>query len=325
MKIYLMVMFALLSHSVLAGKVLIIESYHAGYAWDESYLGGIEQVLDADHQIVTFEMNTKRLPREDYPLMAEKAYRRYLLEKPDIVILGDDNALNYMLPKLYQENIPIVFLGINSNPRRLLAKYRGKAQVTGVLELPLLAKTMGEIGAMLPDEKKKIRVLFDSGVTSMIAQTYMRQQYKMLKEHMGIEAEILTVSTLSEWQSLVLDAGDQGVGAIVVGLYHTLVDEFGNNVEADTVLSWTNKISTVPLFGFWDFSVGVGKAAGGVVLFGENQGITAGEIAEKILQGKVLAKDVPIRIGRQGRAIYVKEEMARWGLTPPKRWQVFEE
>ncbi|MGR6838726.1 ABC transporter substrate-binding protein [Aliivibrio wodanis] len=324
MKTCLLVMLTLFSNMLYAGKVLVIESYHAEYSWDKSYLAGINLILDGEHEITTFQMNTKRLPSEQHEKMADKAYLKYATYQPDLVILGDDNALNYMLPKLYDKGIPIVFLGINANPRKLLEKYRGSSQITGVLEQPLLAKTMGEIGSMLPVNKKKIRVLFDSGTTSKIATSYMKQQYKMLNKKIGLEAEVIIVSHFSDWQSLILDADSQGIGAVVIGLYHTLMDENGIHVNEDTVISWTNKESKVPLFGFWDFSIGEGKAAGGVVLFGESQGIAAGEIAQKILSGKALAKDIPITIGRKGKAIYTLKEMKRWDLTPPKHWKAIE-
>ncbi|USD42769.1 hypothetical protein J4N42_19305 [Vibrio sp. SCSIO 43135] len=306
-----------------AATVLLIESYHSEYAWDKSYVRGIESQLTDDIELVKFQMDTKRIPKSEYQLSANRAYQTYQDIAPQVVILGDDNALSYMLPKLYDEPISIVFLGINSNPRKLLAKYQGQAKVTGILEQPLFVKTMGEIETMLPEGRKKIRVMFDSGVTSTIAQRYMEGQYQTLSQSIGMEAEILTIETQAQWHDKVLSANQDGVGAIVIGLYHTIVDRNGDNVTADTIVSWTNKHSQVPLFGFWDFSVGKGKAAGGVVLFGESQGESAGKAVTAIVAGKS-ASEIPIRVGQKGQAIYHPQEMARWGLTPPDSWQAIE-
>ena len=72
----------------------------------------------------------------------------------------------------------------------------------------------------------------------------------------------------SLWQEAVLNAKKNGYEAIFIGLYHTLVDDDGKHVSEQTVLEWTSAHSPVPLFCFWEFSVGTGKAIGGLVLDG---------------------------------------------------------
>ncbi len=307
--------------SVQATDILVIESYHKEFLWDANYLKGITKEIPREYKIETFEMNTKRLPRELYEEQAQKAFQVYKEHKPKIVILGDDNALSFMLPKLYDEEISIVFLGVNSNPRKLMQNYQGRAQITGILEQPLFIRNVGEIGALLPPDKKKIKVMFDSGVTSGIANDYMQQQYDMISRSLGIEVELFTIATQQDWKETLLSAKDDDTGAVIVGLYQTLVDEQGKSVDADSILSWTNKHSPVPLFGFWDFSIGEGKAAGGVVLFGESQGRKAGQISRMILEGEKSAQEIPIQIGIHGRAIYNMVEMQRWGLVPPDHWK----
>lgn len=92
-------------------------------------------------------MDTKRIPAREYSVAADRAFQAYQQLKPDLVVLGDDNALYYLLPKLYNEPISIVFLGINSNPRELLDEYSGIAQVTGILEQPLFVKIWLKLAA----------------------------------------------------------------------------------------------------------------------------------------------------------------------------------
>ncbi|QYK05513.1 hypothetical protein [Shewanella zhangzhouensis] len=47
-----------------AARVAIIESYHADYAWDQAYVHGIQDVLTG-HQLARFQLDTKRIQRED--------------------------------------------------------------------------------------------------------------------------------------------------------------------------------------------------------------------------------------------------------------------
>ncbi|MFY2507411.1 ABC transporter substrate-binding protein [Vibrio pectenicida] len=317
----LMFLLLLAVSSVKAEKVLLIESYHAEYPWDVSYIKGIKDTMSSSAELHSFQMDTKRVPVEQFEAKANEAFEYYQQIKPSIVVLGDDNALKYMLPKLYQEPISIVFLGINSNPRSLLKKYKGQAKVTGVLELPLFVKNIRDLSQMLPKKKHKFRVMFDSGVTSQEAAKHIKKQYVLIEKNLKVEAEILLIGTQEEWQEKVTSAKDDGVSVIIVGLYHTLVDKGGNSVPASEVLSWTNENSQTPLFAFWDFAVGEGKASGGVVLFGESQGKQAAGLVNEILAGKD-ANNLPVAIGEQGRAIYSEKELQRWGLTPPAHWSI---
>lgn len=73
-------------------QILVIESYHAEYPWDQSYLAGLRDKLPG-YQIHTFEMDTKRLPKSEFDTQAEKAWRRFEEIRPELVVLGDDNAV----------------------------------------------------------------------------------------------------------------------------------------------------------------------------------------------------------------------------------------
>jgi len=322
----MLVLLCLLSSSALAEKILVIESYHADFGWDQGYRTGLESELKSQHQITFFEMNTKRLSNSEFPKRAELAYQFFLQQQPDLVVLGDDNALSYMLPKLHHHSVPIVFLGINSNPRSLLSKYPNEAGVTGVLERPFYSKTMAGVGEALDSvhTAPKVLVMFDSSNTSKIAVSRIKAQAKLIKSNLNIDTVIKTYSTQRAWHQDVDMAKQLGYSAIVVGLYQSLVDSHGENAQETEIINWTSTHSSVPIFGFWDFSVGEGKAAGGVVLYGLAQGKQAGLLAKQILSGGQNAGEVPIEIGAHGREIYNPKEFERWGLTPPSGWQPFE-
>ncbi|WP_456295725.1 hypothetical protein M1D72_15215 [Vibrio sp. AK197] len=313
----------LLSFQLAAADVLVIESYRSQFEWDKSYLFGIYEELNPSIELVTFEMDTKRIPMNQFDNAAEAAWHAYRQHQPKVVVLGDDNALRLMLPKLYDQPISIVFLGINDNPRHLLSEFSGQAKVTGILERPLFVRNLSEISRVLGKTDLRIKVMFDSGVTSKIAGEYIVTQFEQIKAGLGIDVSVHNIATFREWQAQVNQAQSQGVDAIFVGLYHTIIDDQGRNVAASTIMKWTNQHASVPLFGFWDYAVGKGKTAGGVVLFGESQGRTVAQLVNRILNGED-AGLIPIKIGTQGRAIYSRSEMTRWQLKPPLQWQALE-
>ena len=308
------------SSQAFAAKVLLIESYHSEYPWDQSYIQGLTSTLTDTIELDTFQMDTKRIPESSYAGKAIQAYAKYKSFKPDIVILGDDNALSYMLPMLFDEPISIVFLGINSNPRKLLSKYRGQAKVTGVLERPLFTKSLVELRKLFGTQDLKVKILFDSGITSHISKNYIKKQYALIRDNLGIEVDMKTITTQQAWQREVLDAKRDSFKVIIVGLYQTLVDERGNSVPAEQIIRWTNQHSELPLFAFWDFAVGKKKAVGGVVLSGYSQGEQAARLVNKIISS---GHNQPILMvtGTKGKAIYSETERARWNIEIPPHWQ----
>lgn len=68
-------------------KILLIESYHSSYLWDASYRKGLDQVLGSRCNILSFEMDTKRLPPSEFEIRTQKAWETYERENPALVIL----------------------------------------------------------------------------------------------------------------------------------------------------------------------------------------------------------------------------------------------
>ena len=119
--------------------ILIIESYHSGYQWSRDYVNTISNSL-SEFTVQHFQMDTKRLPATMYPARAEKAWKVIQAIDPLLIFLGDDNALQYLSHRLSTTNYPVVYLGINSNPRNSgVYKYKN---ITGILERPLLKRSL---------------------------------------------------------------------------------------------------------------------------------------------------------------------------------------
>lgn len=149
-----MIIGVLLSFNLFAkqGKsILLIDSYHKEYEWCKSYRIGLYQGLkDTEVNFTHFEMDTKRLPSSMYQKKAAFAFETYKRVKPDLVILGDDNALKYVGKMLLNTITPVVFLGINNNPRAYIPMGQN---ITGVLERPLIKRSIMETSYILSFNK----------------------------------------------------------------------------------------------------------------------------------------------------------------------------
>ncbi len=298
---------------VAANKVLVIESYHSEYQWDQSYLKGIRDTLGDGYQVLTFQMDTKRIPKSEYQAMADKAWAYYQETQPDVVILGDDNALKFLGKRLNDAGTPTVFLGINSNPRSL--GVQDMENVTGVLERPLFKRNIADLNKVMGGKLRSILVLFDSGNTSKAAVDEAFKGKDSLKVG-KVQAKLQLIGEQDRWQQVVKDAKAAGHQAIIVGLYHTIVDGSGKHIPANDVLAWTSQNTPVPAFAFWDFAVGKGKGVGGLVIFGEEQGMLAAKMVKKITSGQKPSAIRPV-IAKKGRFYFSQAELDKWQLTLP--------
>ena len=301
------------SMAVAKQVILVIESYHAEYPWDASYKKGLEEVLGREYELRYFEMNTKQLPPEEHARRADMAWKLYQDVRPALVVLGDDAALKFLGPRFLQTQTPCVYLGVNANPREYIENGRN---VTGVLERPLFLRNIVFLKSILPRQFRKALVLFDTDITSRVLADEPFGG-KGIMDISGVQVELRLIGQLDQWKRAVLDAKANGYDVIIVGLYHTIVDSDGKHVDSEEILHWTSENSPVPLFGFWDFAVGPKATAGGMVLFGEVQGRMAGEIARTILSGTPPGQILPV-IGEQGRFLFSRSQLAKWGLTLPK-------
>lgn len=308
-----------------AKEVLLIESYNQELAWDREIIVGLKSVIEPHHRLLTYALQTHKIDKSQFAGEAQKAFQHYLKLKPDVVVLADDNAFAYMLPLLHDEPISIVFLGVSQNPRRWLETYRGQSHVTGVLDQPLLVKNIGRISQFLPATKRKILVLCDSGNTAQIVKENMHGQYQLIKTNFNVEVQFVTLLTVRTWQRAVKLAEHNHTGAIFVGVNNHLTNSSGETVDNRELIAWTSRHSAVPVFSFWNFMVGKGKAVGGVVVTGRYQGVLAGRSVRKIIDEGIDANDIPISEKDTGVGLYSPSEMARWQLSPPESWKALDE
>jgi ABC-type uncharacterized transport system substrate-binding protein len=300
-----------LSFSANAANILLIESYHTDYDWDISYKKALTDNL-ADHTITVFEMDTKRLPANMHQKKADEAWEKYKELKPDYVILGDDSALKYLGEKLAKTHTPTIFLGINNNPRNYFENNALPKNMTGILERPLLNRSVVQIKDILP-QTQKILILFDNGITSQSSVTPEMKSGKI--GNIIVKSEL--IETGAAWKKAVQNAKTEGFDAIIVGLYQTLKDENGDSIPADDILSWTNENSELPLFALWNFAVGKGKTAGGIVLDGYKMGEAAAKHTNEVISGTIPS----VKINKDGTPIFSKFELERWGITIPESIQ----
>lgn len=294
-----------------ARTVLVVESYHAEHPWDISYKKGLEQALSPAHKLVYFEMDTKRIPQANFQAKADAAWQLYQRLSPQLVVLADDNALKYLAPKFLYTDTPVVYLGINANPR--VYGVVGPSNFYGVMERPLIKRAVIMLKQLIPI--KRVLVMLD---TSMTAETLYDNNFYGKPAHRlaGVRVDVVQFKHFSDWQNMVQQAKHLGYDALIVGLYHDLRDQAGNHVAAEQVMQWTSSHTKVPPFGLWAFSVGANKTIGGNVVFGYEEGKLAGQMAARLLNGESVLRTPQMTI--HGQFMLSKSQLKKWQISAPK-------
>ena len=311
--IILFLVFVAASSASAGSNISIIHSYHKEYAWEQSLTSGLLDTLPHDARLDHFYLDTKRLPKSEHQAQAEKAWEHLNTQQPDLIILCDDNAARYLGPRLKDGPIPVLYLGMNRNPRDY-GLFPAK-NMTGVLERPLLKRSLHSMCKLVNPDDTKVLVLFDSDTTSdaVVHEAFAGQSQINLGK---VRVELNQFELLEEWQNALLKAKAEGFDTVYIGLYHTLRNNLGEHVPDDEVLAWANQHAPVPIFAFWDFAVGKGKTIGGYVLSGRDQGTAGGQIATRILAGTPTAA-IPPRTAEAGSYRFSIHELERFGISLP--------
>ncbi len=294
-------------------RIVVVESYHSEFIWDHDYRQVLIEMLGERYGLEFFEMDTKRLSVDLHAGMAQKALNRIRTVQPVLVILGDDAALHHLGEPLDKLDIPVVYLGINGNPRNY--GQMNFKNITGVLERPLIKRNIVFIRRIMPS-LRKVLVLFDNDLTSRLTYDEMFEGKPSI-EIDGIQADLKLCKTLDDWKRSIVSAPSDGYQVTISGLYHTLTRANGKVADADEVISWASANTRIPMFALWSFAVGPRKAIGGLVLSSREQGKVAAGIALDILDGGASpSARVPVT-ARQGDFIFSRSELARFNLTLP--------
>jgi len=267
-------------------KVLLIFSYHPEHPWVVEETRGAEEILE-ERGVETekFYLDTKRNTSAEWKEeVAEEAVRKIDDFKPDLVIVFDDNACELVAKEYIGDSLPFVFCGMNSEPE----DYGFPAQnITGVIERHHLEATINLLQQLVPDIKE-LAIISDDSPTSQAFITSVKNIIPPIEI-----SEFYTTNDFDAWKAEVQELQTK-VDAIGIYVYHTIKEKGGEeSLPPEDVLGWTLENSKLPDFTFSDFTVQDGVLCG-VTVSGYEQGMTAAEIAIRILNGEKLGKSLRI-------------------------------
>ncbi len=263
--------------------VVFFNSYHEGYKWSDDEQRGIADFFASENTDISVKlfveyMDTKRVANPAYlEKLAEVYLEKYRGTAVDLILSADDNAFNFLIANRDRifPGAPWVFCGVNYfDPKRI----EGLKNIAGVNEAAGIKETLALIFDLHPDTKK-ILVINDQTVTGTRVREQIDKQTGAYEQRATFEfSNGLTFGRILE------KARELGSGSVILYTFY-FRDSTNRFFEYNESISRLAAASRVPVYGTWDFNLGLG-ITGGMLTSGYFQGRKAAELAARVLAGE---------------------------------------
>lgn len=290
-------------------KILHVMSYHTPWRWTEGQLQGFKDGLgDLAAEYKVFEMDSKRT---NTPEAKERKGReaRELIEswKPDLLYTTDDDAQEYVARHYVDSPLPIVFSGVNKDPKTY--GFSGSRNVSGVLEHEHFIESVRLLRAMAPHVRRIAVVLDDAPMWEPVV-ARMRAGLRRDPELAIVAWDV--IPTFDEYKRRIEAYAGIADAIALIGIFH-FKDAAGRNVPYQDVLRWTAENSALPDLGFWIDRVHFGTLAA-VTVSEREQGLAAGRVARAILGEGKTPSSIPMKPTVKGIPVINLARAARLGI-----------
>ena len=303
-------------------KIAVVSSYHREYLWSQDTNSGVVagllefKCLDSREEagkytkddfvesaraiIRKFWMDTKRKSSaKDMSMSVQRIASEINQFKPDLILLGDDNAANYIGNQLLGTKIPAVFWGINGLPLKygLIENLDAPGQnVTGVFQSGYYKESLDLLKRLVP-KAKTFAILSCDSETARPSVKIIEQFHKRGALPLKLTESIVT-NSFDEFKSRALETAKR-VDAFFVLNHDTLRDSKGNHVEMLTAGRWYLENIRIPEVSHEDQFVREGMLLTANDS-GFNQGHLAFEMALPILERGVSPAKIAVKTPDRG-------------------------
>lgn len=242
-------------------RIFVVSSYHKDYLWSQLTQKGLTEAminfgyLDNNDQAELFTetdfvesskvvikkawMDTKR--KNSFKEIAKttvQIMKSIESFKPDLVLLGDDNAANFIGNQLLDTPIPTVFWGINGLPLKygLVDSMDSPGHnITGVWQVGYLKESL-ELLKKLSPEVQSFAILACNSETSRPRIKQIVYLAKKGKLPLTL-VDVVATNSFSEFKTKSLDLANI-VDAFFILNHDTMNDESGEHVDMLEVGKW---------------------------------------------------------------------------------------
>jgi diguanylate cyclase (GGDEF)-like protein len=242
-------------------RILVLFSYSLDFPTTERFLSGLEMGFQGSEVTLHTEfMDTKRIYDEKYVTQFYEmlAYKLEKREPYDLIVVSDDNALQFIADshKRLFGPLPILFMGVNSE--ELAYALETCTHITGIIERPSMEAQLALILELFPRMDELI-VLRDQTPTGIVEYESFAQALKKFPE---IQTRELRSSELTFFE--IEDELQTVQGNDVIFLLSSYLDREGSRRDFNEVMLLMRQL-TVPVFSPYEFGLGQGTLGGKVI------------------------------------------------------------
>lgn len=262
-------------------NILLLSSYHVGYKWsDEIYQGTLDVIQSAPAAVALYTefMDMKRSYSENrFSDLYQSFSHKYRDITIDYVLSSDDTAFLFL--KKYADDLfpgaTVIFCGTNYIEPQAL---EGIDNFYGITEKADIAPTLELMLSVHPDTKN-IFIINEYSFTGRIVQKYFDEAANIYKDRVNF----ITLNDLP-MERLLDRVGSLPPQSLIFFTFF-LRDSAGETFEYRESISLIAERARVPIYGAWDFNLGLG-IVGGMLTSGYHQGRSAGELALRFFSGE---------------------------------------
>lgn len=262
------------------------------FGWTKDVIGGIVQGLEeaglkkgVDYQMVTETMDAlSNSTPEQMQTQASRILADIQNRKPDLVLTTDDDALMWV--GLALDDIPVVFNGVNGDPRRYLSSPKIDSiekpghNLTGVYQTTYYRQSLLLIKKLAPSART-FATITDKTTTG---KTLLKSLEAVDSASLPLQWKDRCVSDqFSQWQEKI-KAWQNQVDVVFMLSSNAVNDQEGNRMTMKQVIDWIATHSALPDTACWTEQVKDGILVSATD-DGAQQGRFSAALALQILQG----------------------------------------
>jgi PAS domain S-box-containing protein len=289
-------------------EVLILNSYHPGFAWSDAEESGFIQRLREVYPKLDVPMeflDAKRHAGEkNLARMQDFLMDKYRGKKLDLIVAFDNPALAMLMGyrhELFPE-VPVVFAGINDIQQFRL---NGRQGITGVAEMQDVKNTL-ELALSLHPRTREVLVINDYTLSGQAA----RRDMEPLVQAYGDQVKISFIppSTFEEVKNRISSLPQDAL--VLIMSFAT--DRLGENLSLAESTTVFTSATRVPVYGVHETRLGHG-IVGGYLLGGSEHGRRAADIALRVLAGEAPGA-IPVDTASTARPMFDYLQLRKFGI-----------
>ncbi len=269
--------------------VFYLNSYHYGYTWSDRIQEGISDVLTQSGMNIELQveyLDTKKYPYRYITKKLFELYRhKYANEHFDVIIISDNNALNFILEygRVLFPGVPVVFCGINDYDFDMLKRIG----FTGVIENIDAAPTF-DLALKLNPKIKNVMVVGDNSATGVAIRAQIKRVIPQFEGRLHFE--FATALDIEQ----ILNKSSKLSSDTIIYFIPMFQNIRGSNYTAGELVEIISRgTSKIACYSNWEFLLGHG-IVGGHLISGFEHGKDAANLALRVLKGESAAS-IPIQ------------------------------